>query len=62
MLDKLNCDVLIVKPRGFAAKVARTSSVGKSRRPKHAAARVPFSCRETDSTVTAARFVLPPLF
>jgi universal stress protein E len=60
VLDKLSCDVLIVKPRGF--KVARTSSVGKSRRPKHAAASVPLSRRETDSTVTAARIVLPPLF
>lgn len=60
VLDTLSCDVLIVKPRGF--KVARTSSVEKSRRPKQAAASVLHSRRETDSTVSAARIVLPPLF
>jgi universal stress protein E len=62
VLDKLSCDVLIVKPKGFTPKVARTSSLAKSGRPKHAAAPVPPSRREPDSTVTAARIVLPPLF
>jgi universal stress protein E len=54
VLDKLSCDVLIVKPRGFAAKVARAPSVSKSGRSKHAAAPVWPSRGERDS-------VFPPL-
>jgi universal stress protein family protein len=54
VLDKLGCDVLIVKPRGFAAKVARAPSVRKSVRSKRAAAPVWPARRERDS-------MLPPL-
>jgi universal stress protein E len=38
VLDKLSCDVLIVKPKGFTSKVARTPSMAKSRRRVRAAA------------------------
>jgi universal stress protein E len=53
VLDKLTCDVLIVKPRGFTAAVGRRS-------PKRAVAPALRSRRHPESTVTAAR-VLPPL-
>lgn len=61
VLDKLSCDVLIVKPGVSGAKAARTSSARKPRPAKSAALASP-AHRESDSTVTAARVVLPPLF
>lgn len=62
VLDKLSCDVLIVKPRGFTARVGRAPSVRKSgRRPKHAGAPASRSRREPDSSVIATRMVLPPV-
>jgi universal stress protein E len=60
VLDKLGCDVLIVKPRGFTSKVARTPSVPKNRRRvSGAAARVSRSRREGEAGVIAMRAVLP---
>jgi len=60
MLDRLSCDVLIVKPRGFTATVIRAPSVRKiAHRPKHVGARSSRSRREQDSSVIATRMVLP---
>jgi universal stress protein E len=61
VLDKLGCDVLIVKPRGFGAKAVHKPSAQKAGRRKVSAASKRSSHR-VDSTVTAARVVLPPLF
>lgn len=58
VLDKLSCDVLIVKPKSFGAKGARKPSARKARREGKPAA----PKRELDSTVTAASVVLPPLY
>jgi universal stress protein E len=53
VLDKLTCDVLIVKPRSFTAEVVRRSA-------KRTVAPALPSGRKSDSAVTAAR-VLPPV-
>ena len=62
VLDELSCDVLIVKPRGFSAKVARKAAARKAGNPKQPRGQAAPSRRESDSTVTAASVVLPPLF
>jgi len=53
VLDKLNCDVLVVKPRSFTAKATRPSSQ-KSGRSKSTVTPAPASRRE--------RNLVPPLF
>jgi universal stress protein E len=58
VLDKISCDVLIVKPRVLGTKVAPTPSARKGRRSESAAVQPP----ESDSTFISARDVLPPLF
>ena len=60
VLDKLSCDVLIVKPRGLG--VARKPSTPRARRPKEPVPKATPSRRELDATVSAARIALPPLF
>ena len=60
VLDKLSCDVLIVKPRGFTATLTRAPSVRKSaHRLKHVGARASRSRRERHSSLIATRMVLP---
>jgi universal stress protein E len=62
VLDKLSCDVLIVKPRGFTSKVARAPSVAKSGpRVRGAAPRVSRPRREREARVIATQMVLPPV-
>ena len=62
VLDGLSCDVLIVKPRSFVARVPGAPSVRKSgRRPLHAGAPASRSRREPHSSVIATRMVLPPI-
>jgi universal stress protein E len=61
VLDRLSCDVLVVKPKGFTSKMVAPSAT-KTRRPQHRAAPLAPTRHESDSTVTAARFVFPPLF
>ena len=61
VLDRLTCDVLIVKPRGFRSVMTRKSASRTSRRPRAAGAPMLAASPEPASTVTAARFVLPPL-
>lgn len=60
VLDKLGCDVLIVKPSGFGAAGARTPSGRKARQAKSAAPQPP--PHHEASTVMAGSVVLPPLF
>ena len=62
VLDKLSCDVLIVKPRGLAVRVARKPSTRRAGRPKEPVAKAARSPRVLDATVSAARIALPPLF
>ena len=62
VLDKLACDVLIVKPKGFSAKEARVRSIGSTRRARGARAQRRYTQREPYTTVTTAGVVLPPLF
>jgi universal stress protein E len=61
VLDKLDCDVLVVKPRGFRSKVegrAAVSAPSSTRRPRVPRARHP---HPAPSTVTAMRVMLPPV-
>jgi len=60
VLDKLACDVLVVKPRGFAAKAMRTPSLRKTR-PRRQPVVAASPAHEPASMVTTARFVLPPV-
>ena len=60
VLDKLTCDVLIVKPRAFAPKSARTP--GKSVSSRKPAARAGVAQRDPRSSVTTTRICLLPLF
>jgi universal stress protein E len=62
VLDKLSCDVLIVKPRGFGVKLARAPTSRKVARQTESVAANPPAYRDLDSTVSTARFLLPPLF
>ena len=63
VLDKLDCDVLVVKPRAFKSKVKRRpalsapSSTSRPRAPR--AVRHPHPA--PSSTVTAMRVMLPPV-
>jgi len=60
VLDRLSCDVLIVKPRGFVSKVARTAAVAKipARRRGAASAQQPRSRRSPPPPPSR----MPPLF
>lgn len=60
VLDKLPCDVLIVKPRGFVSKVARTAAVASipARRRTPASAQQPRRRRGTPAPPSR----MPPLF
>jgi universal stress protein E len=62
VLDRVACDVLIVKPRNFAPSVTHSARVGTAARPRAAAAPTVASRLKRDSTVTTGRVVLPPLF
>lgn len=63
VLDKLDCDILVVKPRAFKSKVeprsavSAPSSTGRARAPRAARHRHP----APPSTVTAMRVMLPPV-
>jgi universal stress protein E len=59
VLDKLSCDVLIVKPRGFVARLKTGRSPRPGKRKKIAAAARPAD--RVNSTVTTSRVILPPL-
>jgi universal stress protein E len=54
VLDKLDCDVLVVKPRAFKSKVERRPAVSAPRVARHPHPAGP-------STVTAMRVMLPPV-
>ena len=61
VLDKLDCDVLVVKPRAFRSKVARRPAVSapsSTSRPRAPRVRHP---HPAPSTVTAMRVMLPPV-
>ena len=60
VLDKLSCDTLIVKPRGFRSELAgRTTAKRESAKGSRASS--PRASRQPDSTVTCMRIVLPSL-
>jgi universal stress protein E len=60
VLDKLSCDVLIVKPRGVRSELAgRKTATRESAKGRRASP--PRTRRQPDSTVTSLRIVLPPL-
>ncbi len=64
VLDRLDCDVLVVKPRAFKSKVERRPAVAPTSVPRRKrAARTPRSLRmpAPSSTVTAMRVMLPPV-
>lgn len=61
VLDRLSCDVLIVKPRGFKTKVAGRYSVEAPRAPKSQRNAVRRSRGKPDPTVRAMSVTLPPL-
>ena len=58
-LDHLSCDVLVVKPRGFASKVTRTSPGRSPRQSSGAGTRAPASLRPRPET---APMRMLPLF
>jgi universal stress protein E len=60
VLDKLACDVLIVKPRGFVSKVARTPAVASIPARARAVAGAPQPRRRRGAPPPVSR--LPPLF
>lgn len=60
VLDKLACDVLIVKPRGFVSKVARTPAVAAIPARGRAVASAPQPRRRRGTPLPLSR--LPPLF
>jgi universal stress protein E len=62
VLDKLGCDVLIVKPGGLVAKAARKAWTGTSRGPRPSALPQRPARGTPSSAVTAPRAALPPLF
>jgi universal stress protein E len=62
VLDRLTCDVLIVKPRGFGSAVTRKATARIARRPAALAAPMSATALQPGSTVIGSRFVLPPLF
>jgi K+-sensing histidine kinase KdpD len=62
VLDKLSCDVLIVKPRGFMPKVAQRRSVKAASTLKPRETSVQRGRSEPDSTMTTMSVTLPPLF
>ena len=62
VLDKLTCDVLIVKPKGFAAKAARESPTARPGRVRESAARNRSTSPAAESIPRAARAPLPPFF
>jgi universal stress protein E len=60
VLDRLDCDVLVIKPRGFRSKVERrpaATEAGPTRRPRSAR---PAPRRAPVSAVTTMRVMLPP--
>jgi hypothetical protein len=61
VLDKLSCDVLIVKPHGFKTKVAGRYSVRAPRAPRSKRSAVRQSRGKPDSTLSTIRVTLPPL-
>jgi universal stress protein E len=64
VLDQLDCDVLVVKPRTFKSKVERRPAVAPTSVPRRKrATRTPRALRmpAPASTVTAMRVMLPPL-
>jgi universal stress protein E len=63
VLDKLDCDILVVKPRAFKSKVERRPAVTAPRSTGRAhSPRAALHAREAPlSTVTAMRVTLPPV-
>jgi universal stress protein E len=63
VLDKVGCDVLVVKPRGFRSSVAASSRPPSAVRSRARVARPPARARRTGrrSTEKAPTEVLPPL-
>jgi len=63
VLDKLDCDVLVVKPRGFRTKLERRPAVSapRSTRRQPATPLARYAQAAAPSTVTAMRVMLPPV-
>lgn len=63
VLDKLDCDILVIKPHGFKAKIERRPAVAPAGAPRRRravrASRTPGAV--PSATVTAMRVMLPPV-